>query len=101
MADEVRRETTVHGADGILPYNSWDDRLPSPQKPPQDWSFLSFGIQHPPRLTWGILKDVLEGLRLYLDEGGHNRQAYFKIEKQVEGNLKFVGFGRLCIRRMP
>lgn len=52
-------------------------------------------------MTWGILNDVLEGLRLYLEDGDRNRQAYFKIERRVEGNLEILGLGGLYIDRKP
>ena len=101
MAEELRRQSTVHGRDGILPDNRWHDRAPSLRRPHQDWKFFSIGSQQAPRITWGVLKDVLEGLRLYLEDGDRNRQAYFKIERRVEGNLEILGLGGLYIDKKP
>ena len=100
MADEVRRQIPVHGADGVFPTDSWEYEWASLQQRYQTWRFLAFSSNQP-RLTWGILRDVLEGLRLYLERGGHNRQAYFKIERRGEGGLEFVGLGRLYRSKDP
>ena len=98
LTDEVRRQISVHGADGILPDHSFYYRAPSLARPHQDWAFFSVGSQG---ITWGVLKDVLEGLRLYLEDGDRNRQAYFKIEKRVGGSLEILGLGGLYIDKKP
>ena len=77
-----------------MPNNIYEDRWPNIHPPFKVWQFYAHGTDHH-ELTWGILKNVLEGLRLYLTEGGHNRQAYFKIERNVDGILEHVGSGSL------
>ena len=72
----------------------WEYKWSETEPPFRVWRFDSFPSDHR-TLTWGNLKDVLEGLWLYLVEGGHNRQVHFRIERRVEGILEVLGFGGL------
>ena len=83
--------------DAILPDNEWHERAPSLRQPHQDWKFFCRGFQNPPNITWGNLNDVLRGLMVYLEDGERNNQAYFKIERRVEGNRVILGLGGLYI----
>ena len=98
MADNIRRQSSVHGAHAAVPNNNYEDKWFEIEPPYRVWRFMAYSFGHLD-MTWNIIGDVVEGLRLYLEDSGRNRQAYFKIERRVAGNLEVIGWGFLYTHR--
>ena len=90
----------MHGAHAAVPNNIYEDKLFEMEPPFRVWRFYAYTSNHQ-NLAWIVLGEVVEGLRLYLEDGGRNRQAYFRIERRVEGNLEVIGWGCLYRSREP
>ena len=90
LADEVEREIARSGIGAVAGHYEYEwHEWPGYDK----MAFFVFGAGN--RLTYGVLREVVEGLRLYLDEGRRYRAANFKVERVVNNERVFAGMGRL------
>lgn len=96
MADHISAQMQRHYANPLLPGGKFDWDVG------EDLAFsvmslISSPVSH--QMTWGVLSDVVEGLRLFLVEGRRSRESYFRVEKVVGGKYVSAGHGMLVRRK--
>ena len=95
MADHISTQMQRHFANPLLPEGKFDWDMD------EDLAFSVISVISSPashQMTWGVLSDVVEGLRLFLVEGRQSRECYFRVEKVVEGKYVHAGHGMLVQR---
>ena len=96
MADHVKTQIEAQGgAAALIPQEgfTWDM---GDQQAFTVTSETSSPISH--QITWGVLSDVIEGLKLFLIEGKRPRECYFRVEKVIGGRYVNAGGGMLVQR---
>ena len=96
MADHISAQMQRHYANPLLPEGKfrWDMG--------EDLAFSVNSVSSSPvshQMTWGVLSDVVEGLRLFLVEGRRSRECHFRVEKVVGGKYIHAGHGMLVQRK--
>ena len=96
MADHISAQMQRHYANPLLPGGKFDWDIG------EDLAFSVMSVLSSPvphQMTWGVLSDVIEGLRLFLVEGRRSRESYFRVKKVVGGKYVNAGHGMLVRRK--
>ena len=99
VADHLSAQMQRHYANPLLPGGKFDWDMD------EDLSFSVMSVSISPaspashQMTWGVLSDAVEGLRLFLVEGRRSRECYFRVEKVVGGKYVHAGHGMLVQRK--
>ena len=99
-ADQVQGQITIHGAHSWYPFLAGEQQQYTFELGGDGIRLTIVSIDYPFGLfSWGDLRDVLVGLRLYLVDGHRPRQTYFKFYENFMGLGDPIGAG--CIERIP
>ena len=96
MADHISAQMQRHYANPLLPGGKFDWDMG------EDLAFSAMSVLSSPvphQMTWGVLSDVIEGLRLFLVQGRRPRECYFRVENVVGGKYVHAGYGMLVRRK--